>query len=411
MDEMLGRLSSFSITEEEASVIGIPDDGSVMSTMIKLWSAEGDLFAQVIDRDIFLFSFKKEQDRARVLAMESWSFNKSLILLKVVNGDETLRWDSWSLMCFWIRVYNLPYDGMIREIGEKIGNGIGRFLDVVTDKNGRCPGMYMCLRVQINVSKPLRQGAMVQLGSNGAKVWTSFKYKRVPDFCFGCARIGHGRFECVDDKVRNVNTSDQLSYSSELRVDIRSERSLGPGNAGGGRWKGSSGRSEQFPGSGNVGGVPRENNSCQSDWQGGTSPYANHEFEGAGFNDGIALADDVYLSSHLREFFFSKARGCLAKLGEHAGTVHVEKRAADGLVFLAGVVEPVKRSIGKWKKEAQLKGASGVGSSSVTNSENVKRKMVVELVAGEVTKLRKTYGFSSVAADLAEAVVQPHQIQ
>ena len=112
MDEMLGRLSSFSITEEEASVIGIPDEvieksrkeasfglmgkvlsskpfnkGSVMSTMIKLWAADGDLSAQVIDRDTFLFSFKKEQDRARVLAMEPWSFNKSLILLKTVNGD------------------------------------------------------------------------------------------------------------------------------------------------------------------------------------------------------------------------------------------------------------------------------------------------------------------------------------
>ena len=67
MDEMLGRMSSFSITEEEATVIGIPDDvvekgrrearfglmgkiltskpfnkGSVISTMTKLWAVEGD---------------------------------------------------------------------------------------------------------------------------------------------------------------------------------------------------------------------------------------------------------------------------------------------------------------------------------------------------------------------------------
>ncbi|GMN29722.1 hypothetical protein TIFTF001_051734 [Ficus carica] len=191
MDEMLGQLSSFSITEEEASVIGIPDDviekgrkearfglmgkvlsskpfnkGSVMSTMTKLWDADGDLSVQ---------------------------------------------------------------------IGEKIGNGIGKFLDVDTDRNGRCPGMFMRLRVQIDVSKPLRRGAMVQLGCNGAKVWTSFKYERVPDFCFGCGRIGHGRLECVDDRVRNVNASDRLSYSVELRADIRSEKSLGLGNAGGGR--------------------------------------------------------------------------------------------------------------------------------------------------------------------------------
>ena len=188
MEEMLGRLSSFSITDEEAMVIGISDEimekgrkearfglmgkilsskpyskGSVMSTMDKLWVTNGDLSAQVIDRDTFLFSFEKEQDRAKVLAMEPWSFNKSLLILKAVNGDETLRWDSWSLTCFWIRIYNLPYDGMIREIGERIGNGIGKFIDIVTDKSGRCPGSYMRLRVQIDVSKPLRRGATVQL--------------------------------------------------------------------------------------------------------------------------------------------------------------------------------------------------------------------------------------------------------
>ena len=59
---------------------------------------------------------------------------------------------------------------MILEIGEKIGNGIGKFIDVVADKNGRCPGIYMRLRVQIDISKPLRRGATVQLGSNGATI-------------------------------------------------------------------------------------------------------------------------------------------------------------------------------------------------------------------------------------------------
>ncbi|GMN44333.1 hypothetical protein TIFTF001_013533 [Ficus carica] len=174
MEEMLGRLSSFSITEEEATVIGIPDD--------------------VVE---------KGRKEAR---LDCWG--KSYLLNLIIG----------------VRVYNLPYDGMIREIGEKIGNGIGKFLDVVTDKNGRFSGMYMRLRVQIDVSKPLRRGATVQLGSNGVMVWTSFKYERLPDFCFGCGRIGHGRLECVDDKVRNANASDCLFYSPELRADTRSER-------------------------------------------------------------------------------------------------------------------------------------------------------------------------------------------
>ena len=510
MDEMLGRLSSFSITEDEVAVIGIPNDvieksckgasfglmgrvlsskpfnkGSVMSTMVKLWAADGDISTQVIDRDIFLFSFEKEQDRARVLAMEPWSFNKSLILLKAVNGDETPRWDSWYLMCFWIRVYNLPYDGMTREIGEKIGNGIGRFLDVVTDKKGRCVGVYMRLRVQIDVSRPLRRGALVQLGSNGAKVWTSFKYERVPDFCFGCGRIGHGRLECVDDKMRSANASEQLPYSPDLRADPRSDRSLGPGNARGGRWKGSGGRGEPSPGLGNMGEERRGISSSRNHGQGGpifsgsstqsspvtiqpvspapitqelplkvipdlgesdpsltVNPQRDSREEIAVHGDngtvdfalpGITSGEDVRLPGHVRGTYHLNDTGSFERLacavGDHVqlspptskvdlayvegmhGNINVEVKAAECMVFSAGATEPVKRSAGKWKKAARLKGANGEGPVSAPESVNTKRKVGLELAAGEVSKLRKIEVHSMEAAVLAEAVVQPRQGQ
>ncbi|GMN58292.1 hypothetical protein TIFTF001_027393 [Ficus carica] len=548
MDEMLGRLSSFSITEDEAAVIGIPDDvieksrkgasfglmgrvlsskpfnkGLVMSTMVKLWATDGDISAQVIDRDIFLFSFEKEQDRARVLAMEPWSFNKSLILLKAVNGDETPRWDSWYFTCFWIRVFNLPYDGMTREIGEKIGNGIGRFLDVVTDKKGRCPGVFMRLRVQIDVSRPLRRGALVQLGSNGAKMWTSFKYERLPDFCFGCGRIGHGRLECVDDKMRGANASEQLPYSPELRADPRSDRSLGLGNAGGGRWKGSSGRGEPSPGLGNTGEERRGARSFRSHGQGGPSfpgsgtqiapatirpvspapitqelplvvspdlgepdpsltviPQRDLKEEIAVHGDngtvdfvlpGTALVEGGHVrgTDHLIDtgsferpaseggnhvhvspptskvdlpyvegmHGFINVEGSFERLASEGGNhVHVSpptpkvdlpyvegmhgisneegmhgKKAADGLVFSAGATESVKRSAGKWKKAARLKGANGEGPAPAPESVNTKRKMELELAAGEASKSRKIEVHSMEAAVLAEAVVQPRQGQ
>ena len=147
----------------------------------------------------------------------------------------------------------------------------------------------------------------------------------------------------------------------------------------------------------------------------------------------MALADDVHLSNHVSgttpvnemvcfgdkltaagssvNISSSKPELILPNPGSLHGTIHVEKMTAEGLLFSAGVEEPVKRSVGKRKKEARLKGVSGIGSSSLMKSKNAKRKIEMELVAGDATKLRRTDGPFSDVAELAEAVAQPHQSQ
>ncbi|GMN40449.1 hypothetical protein TIFTF001_009667 [Ficus carica] len=389
MEEMLGCLNSFSITEEEAMVIGISNE--VMEKGRE--EARFGLLGKILSSKPYnMGSVMSTMDKlAKVLAMEPWSFNKSLIL-KAVNGDKALQWDSWSLTCFWIRVYNLLYDGMIREIREKIGNGIGKFIDVVTDKNGRCPGIYM---------------------------W-------VPDFCFGCGRVGHGRLECVDDRVRNLNSSDRLLYSSELRADIHP---LGLGKASGGRRDGNGGRSKrsgelhhsmpefpenlteiqilsktvaeiqdpissQIPVSRDsvslvapidrrdmgvaittnldyIPFIPRNqwvDDTESSSHVGGTHPFNKTVSLGG---KPIIVGPNVNVPSSRLELLLHNSGGM------HA-TIHVDKKEAEVLVFSAGVVESVKRNAGKWKKEARLKGVIGSVSSSSGKLKNVKRKMDME---------------------------------
>ncbi|GMN64048.1 hypothetical protein TIFTF001_033116 [Ficus carica] len=299
MEEMLGRLSTFSITEEEAKVIGIYDEGTFMSTMDKLWGAEGDLSIQEIDRDIFLFSFEKEQGRAKVYGGITGVFT-----------------------CFWIRVFNLSYDGMIWEIGKRIGNGIGKFIDVVSDKNGRCPGIYMRLRAQIE-SLSLSGGVLrCNLGVMAQRSGRFSNTRWVPDLCFGCGRIGHGRLECVDAKVKNIKASDRLLYSPELRVDTRSLRS------------------------GKVGG--------------------SHPINFWGVKSIVGVESTVQVPS-------PSSVSLLDRSEEIHGTVHIARCEKGGLVFSIGGSEPVKKNVGKWKKEARLKGNNGSASSSPMKQKTVKR--------------------------------------
>lgn len=78
-------------------------------------------------------------------------------------------------------------------------------------------GDYCRIRVDLNVTKPLRRGVFVSLESQG-KVWLAFKYENLPTFCFCCGHMGHGVAECGQNKkVENID--DDWPYSIALKVE------------------------------------------------------------------------------------------------------------------------------------------------------------------------------------------------
>ncbi|KAJ8444433.1 hypothetical protein Cgig2_005955 [Carnegiea gigantea] len=71
----------------------------------------------------------------------------------------------------------------------------------------------LCFRVDIDISKPLRQGidVMIQL-----------KYVKLPDFCYGCGLLGHVLKDC--EVVEAEEDDPNLQYSSWLRASPRKSR-------------------------------------------------------------------------------------------------------------------------------------------------------------------------------------------
>ncbi|TYI74850.1 hypothetical protein E1A91_D07G233300v1, partial [Gossypium mustelinum] len=58
-------------------------------------------------------------------------------------------------------------------------------------------GEFCRLRVLLNVQKPLRRGIFVSIGS-GNKSWIPFKYEKLPTYCFGYGKLGHGIHDCSE---------------------------------------------------------------------------------------------------------------------------------------------------------------------------------------------------------------------
>ncbi|MBA0881790.1 hypothetical protein Goshw_002636 [Gossypium schwendimanii] len=80
-------------------------------------------------------------------------------------------------------------------------------------------GEFCHLRIELNVQKPLRRGIFVSTG-NGNKCWIPFKYEKLPTFCFGCGRVGHGLHECTELTPTEKNRiREDPPYSLALKAE------------------------------------------------------------------------------------------------------------------------------------------------------------------------------------------------
>ena len=74
------------------------------------------------------------------------------------------------------------------------GAQIGSFMDC-EDQHLHSVDRSLCFKVDIDVAKPLRRGVRVLLA--GKPTWIQIKYVKLPDFCYGCGRLGHVLKGCL----------------------------------------------------------------------------------------------------------------------------------------------------------------------------------------------------------------------
>ena len=72
----------------------------------------------------------------------------------------------------------------------------------------------MMFQVDIDVFNPLRRSINVRIG--GKTMWIRFKYVKLPDFCYGCKRLGHVLKGC--DEVEAEEDDPNLQYGTWLRA-------------------------------------------------------------------------------------------------------------------------------------------------------------------------------------------------
>lgn len=81
-------------------------------------------------KNLFLFKFSSKRDMKYILKSGSWSFDRALVILERVLGEEQPFELNMHFGTFWVKIYELPLMLKSEAMANKLGNIIGEFVDM-----------------------------------------------------------------------------------------------------------------------------------------------------------------------------------------------------------------------------------------------------------------------------------------
>lgn len=101
---------------------------------------------------------------------------------------------------------------MANLIGNKLGTCIQYQEETEWDSK------FLRVQVKIDLNLPIRKGMTVQF-KDGKVLWIYFKYKKLPNFCHNCGKLGHTLMDCEQsDLVKEATEGEEPAYREWLRA-------------------------------------------------------------------------------------------------------------------------------------------------------------------------------------------------
>jgi hypothetical protein len=211
-DEMCNDDESFSRTLVGKIWTEIPyNTRAFKQTMLQAWRARNPIEIQDLNKNLFLFKFTSKREADLVCKNGPWSFDKNILVLNRISGNEQPSELVMNRSSFWIRVYDLPLKLRSEAMAKKLGNILGDFEEMDMEEINRMR-KFLRIKASLDLTKPLKRGS--KLHFQGKDIWVDYKYERLPNFCFVCGRIGHQMRDCED-----LEDHDQEDFSEAEEKD------------------------------------------------------------------------------------------------------------------------------------------------------------------------------------------------
>lgn len=142
-----------------------------------------------------------------------WNFDNNLFLLTKWRKDLSSTNITFTHSPFWVQIWGLPFERISKEVGKKLGNSLGKFIESDRRSSQSDQAKFMRIRMDLQLDKPFWHGGKIA-SMEGEKFWVTFKYERLPTFCFIYGKMGHDDRHC-HMSIEEHNTSWQ--YGDWLR--------------------------------------------------------------------------------------------------------------------------------------------------------------------------------------------------
>ncbi|TXG57474.1 hypothetical protein EZV62_015303 [Acer yangbiense] len=122
----------------------------------QLWNPFGNVEVELIGENTFMFYFVNRDERNKFWQRGPWHFGKSLTVLEKPIGSRDVSKLGFNNTEFWVQIHDIPIMCMNRRNARWLAEQIGVVVEHPSDSR-ECWGKFMRVKVQIDISKPLKQ--------------------------------------------------------------------------------------------------------------------------------------------------------------------------------------------------------------------------------------------------------------
>ena len=168
---------------------------ALKSTLRFAWKLGSDLKIVDVGKNIFQFKFNSKYQIEWVKKNGLWNFDNNLLLMCRWKKGLYVTNISFTHSPFWVQVWGLPFENMFEEVGRDLGNRLGKYIETDNWSWLSEQAKFMRICVDLPIDRQLRRGSNI-VNPKGEKFWVTFKYERLPTFCFLCGVLGHDEKHC-----------------------------------------------------------------------------------------------------------------------------------------------------------------------------------------------------------------------